>query len=29
MLKTQSPILSDWHDMVDDNRIVIDDYVIH
>ena len=29
MLKTQSLILGDWHDMVDDNGIVFDDNVVH
>ena len=29
MLKTQSPVLSDRHDVVDDNRIIFDDNVVH
>ena len=29
MLKTQSLILGDGHDMVDDNRIIFDDNVVH
>ncbi|MGD9094160.1 MAG: hypothetical protein PVF74_15030 [Anaerolineales bacterium] len=29
MLKTQSLILGDWHDVVDDNGIVFDDNMVH
>jgi hypothetical protein len=29
MLKTQSLILGDGHDMVDDNCIIFDDNVVH